>query len=142
MSRLMYAGPVNSPWRSTLPHVLGAAAEKTDVSNHRLFEPIPPSTAGVPVAFGVCVLPLAFRLALLAVKSIGVPEIAEKTPVICQSPSTLPTVPSLSQCPSGPHGSRYTKLLLKLCVESNVVRCQPRSGAAGVEMVGPPSPVE
>ena len=34
-----------------------------------------------------------------------------------------------------------TKLLTKLCVESNVVRWYPRSQSAGVEIVPPPSPL-
>src|ERR1041385_5235033 len=105
ISRFTYAGPVSNPRRSTLPHVFAGAAENTDVSNQRLFEPIPPSTAGVPVTFGVCVLPEAFRVALLAVKSIGVPEMAENTPVTCQSPSARPSTPSFSHVPWGPHGS-------------------------------------
>ena len=42
---------------------------------------MPPSTSGLPVVFGVWLFPGARRFVELAVKSIGVPEIAEKTPV-------------------------------------------------------------
>ena len=33
-SRLMYAGPSSKSFRFTLPNVLAAGNEKTDVSNH------------------------------------------------------------------------------------------------------------
>jgi hypothetical protein len=84
---------------------------------------------------GRCVLPGACSPAALAVKSIGVPETAAKMPLTCQSPRMRPTRPSLSHRPCGPKGSRYTKLLVKLCVESKLVRPQLRSGSAGVAMV-------
>src|SRR5688500_16220211 len=103
---------------------------------------MPPSTLGLPLASGVCELPGARRFVALAVKSIGVPEIAENTPVTGQSPSPLPATPSLSHLPSGPHGSRYRKLFAKLCVESKLVRCQLRSISAGVGIEPPlPSPL-
>src|SRR5687768_12979605 len=126
-SRLTYAGPVSSPRRSTLPHVFAAGAENTDVSNHSSPDPMPPSTLGLPEASGVCELPGARRFVALAVKSIGVPEIAENTPVTCQSPNTLPAMPSCSHLPSGPHGSRYRKLFAKRSDERRVGR-EGRSG--------------
>src|SRR5437773_8007689 len=98
--------------RCTVPHVPAAGAEKTDVSNHSALEPMPPSTAGVPVTLGVWSLPGARRPALLAPKLIGVPDATENSPVTCQSPSTLPSTPSFSHLPSGPTGSRYTKLFV------------------------------
>src|SRR5687767_5231354 len=140
-SRLTYAGPVKRPRRSTVPHVFAAGAENTEVSNHKSVEPMPPSTFGLPLAFGVWLLPGARKLADAAVKSIGVPEIAENTPVTCQSPNTLERGPSCSHRPSGPVGRRYRKLFAKLCVESKLVRCQLRSMSAGVGIVPPlPSP--
>ena len=59
----MYAGPSSRPLRSTLPHVFCAGAENTDVSNHWLPGPMPPSTFGVPVASGRCGLPGARSVA-------------------------------------------------------------------------------
>ena len=91
--------------RTAIAHVLLAGAENTEVSNQSSPEPIPPSTFGVPVAFGVFVLPGARSPAAFAVKSIGVPEMADTTPVTCQSPTTLPRAPSRIHLPSGPHGS-------------------------------------
>src|SRR5262245_39375120 len=112
MSRLTYAGPVSRSYRFTLPHVPAAGAEKTDVSNQSAFAPMPPSTLGVSVTFGVWEFPGARRPEALAVKLIGMPEVAENRPVICQSPSTLPATPSRSHFPSGPSGSIYTKLFV------------------------------
>src|SRR5688572_16278038 len=69
---------------------------------------------------------------------MGVPEAAENSPVTCQSPSTLLSAPSLSHELCGPHGSIYTKLLVKLCRESKEVRPTPRSnlfGWAGVPLL-------
>src|SRR5688572_2828493 len=140
-SRFTYAGPVNRPRRSTVPHVFAAGAENTEVSNHGSVEPMPPSTFGLPLALGVWLLPGARKFADDAVKSIGVPEIAENTPVTCQSPSTFESAPSCSHLPSGPIGRTYRKLFAKLCVESKLVRCQLRSMSAGVAIVPPlPSP--
>src|SRR5688572_8995402 len=140
-SRFTKAGPVSKSLRRTLPQVPSGGAEKTDVSNHRALEPMPPSTSGLPLTLGLWVLPGARRPAALALKSIGVPEIAEKIPDSCQSPSTFPRPPSWSHARCGPHGNKYTKLLVKLCVESKLVRPQLRSKSAGVEIVPLLSPL-
>ena len=49
-------------------------AWKTDVSNQSCPGPTAPSTAGVPLTFGRCVLPGAFSVALLIVIAIGDPD--------------------------------------------------------------------
>ena len=49
-----------------LPNVFGAGDENTDVSNQSAPGPTAPSTAGVPVTSGRCVLPGALSVAALA----------------------------------------------------------------------------
>src|SRR5206468_6323026 len=48
-SRFTYFGPSSTPFLAAFPNVLAAGDENTDVSNQRLPDPMPPSTAGVPV---------------------------------------------------------------------------------------------
>ena len=95
-SRFTYFGPSSTPFLAAFPNVLAAGDENTDVSNQRLPDPMPPSTAGVPVTSGRCVLPGALSVAALAVMLMGEPDCAEKMPLTCQPPSTWLSGPSRS----------------------------------------------
>src|SRR4030095_13888736 len=73
-SRFTNAGPSSKSLRPRLPKVFAAGNEKTDVSNHWLPAPMPPTTFGVPLASGRCVFPGARRLAACAVEVVGRPR--------------------------------------------------------------------
>src|SRR6185295_2812078 len=87
-SRFTYAGPSSTPLRSELPNVFGAGDENTDGSNQSAPGPTAPSTAGVPLTSGRCVLPGALSVAALIVMAIGDPDCAEIILLIRQPPST------------------------------------------------------
>src|SRR3977135_2679548 len=77
-SRFTYRGPSSTPFLNALPNVLFAGELNTEVSNQKRPGPGAPSTAGVPVTFGRCVLPGALRLAADIEMPIGAPDWALK----------------------------------------------------------------
>src|SRR6185295_8147720 len=107
-----------TPLRGALPNVFGAGDENTDVSNHCTPDPIPPSTVGVPLTSGRCVLSGAFNVALDIVMPIGDPVWYWKMPLTCQPPRIWLATPSRSHFRSGPHGSCTRKLSASECNRS------------------------
>src|SRR5262245_15678255 len=105
MSRFTYFGPSSTALRAADPNVSAAGGEKTDVSNQSWPGPALPNTVGVPLTFGRCVLPGAWRLVPSAVKLIGRPDCAVKNPLTCQPPRMWLATPSCSHRLLGPAGS-------------------------------------